>query len=323
MQKILFICDPLQSFKIATDTTYSLMVAAAELGYEIHYCHPHALYTESNAALANTIQLDILVTSKDDPGVVMPWFKENDSSPNQSLTNFALVMVRNDPPFNMEYYYLTQILTLAETHGVKVVNNSHALRNYNEKLAILNFPELITPTMVTKNKNVINCFIAKHGECVIKPLDLMAGRGVFKISATDVNCDAIIENSTNYYTQTVMLQKFIPEVIHGDRRIFIAHGKVIEHCLYRIPQVNAIRGNIAAGGRGEVHPLKAEDYLIANPVAAWLSEQNIIFSGIDVIGNKLTEVNITSPTGTRQIFKQTGIDIPKLLLEPFVHLKKC
>lgn len=158
-------------------------------------------------------------------------------------------------------------------------------------------------------------FLNKHNECVIKPLDLMAGRGVFKISPLEINCDAIMESITNYYTQTVMVQKFIPEVIHGDRRIFIVDGEVISHCMYRIPQQNQIRGNIAAGGRAEIHQLTDEDFRLASEVALWLKSQKVIFAGIDVIGNKLTEINITSPTGGRQIYQQTGINVTRLALE--------
>ena len=315
-KKILFICDPLEAFKIQTDTTYSLMVAAKGFSLDIFYCYPNHVYLENNLAYASVNAIDILATKNDEPGTIMPWFKEKEIRKQVNLNDFNAIIVRNDPPFDMEYYYLTQILTRAEQNGAKVINNSYALRNFNEKLAILNFPELITPTIVSKNKETILDFLSKHEECVIKPLDLMAGRGVFKLSLNDVNCGVILENSTNYFTQTVMVQKFIPEVIYGDRRIFIIHGEVIDHCLYRIPQGTAIRGNIAAGGRGEVHALTQEDYTIANTIAKWLKEQNIIFCGIDVIGNKLTEVNITSPTGTRQILKQTGIDIPDLLLSP-------
>lgn len=312
--KILFVCDPLEYFKVQTDTTYSLMVAAAELKLEVSYCYTSDLYLENNQAFANTTNIDVLAKGNDEPGSIMPWFKCINTQKRINLNRFRSVFVRNDPPFDMEYYYLTQILTIAEQNGVRVFNNSQALRNFNEKLTILNFPELITPTLVSKNKEVIKNFLATHDECVVKPLDLMAGRGVFKLSLSDVNCGAILENSTNYFSQTVMVQKFIPEVIYGDRRIFIVHGEVIDPCLYRIPENGAIRGNIAAGGRGEIHQLTKDDYTIATPVAKWLVTQNIIFAGIDVIGNKLTEVNITSPTGTRQILKHAGIDIPRMLL---------
>lgn len=315
MKKILFICDPLAGFKIMTDTTHLMMVTAHEMGYQLYYSYPSEIYTENQFPKAITHKIHILANNTHTPGSVLPWYHEEEENHILDLTNFAAILVRNDPPFNMEYYYLTQIMSLAETHGVKVINNSHSLRNFNEKLSILNFPNLITPTTVTKNKRVILDFLEKHNECVIKPLDLMAGRGVFKISPSEVNCGAIIESSTNYYTQTVMVQKFIPEVIYGDRRIFIINGNVIPHCLCRIPQKNQIRGNIAAGGRGEVNPLLPEDFAIAEEVAIWLKKHGIIFAGIDVIGNKLTEINITSPTGARQIFERTGLNLIKQVLE--------
>ena len=312
--QILFICDPLNGFKVLTDTTYLLMVTAKEMGFRVFVSQPGEVYAENQVVKAITREIKILVSNKDMPGSVPKWYYEEESL-TLHLDKFNAVLIRNDPPFNMEYYYLTEIMTLAEKAGVNVVNNSHSLRNFNEKLSILNFPHLITPTTVTKNKQVILDFLQQHNECVIKPLDLMAGRGVFKISLTETNCGAIMESSTDYYTQTVMLQKFIPEVIYGDRRIFIINGKVIEHCLYRIPQKNQIRGNIAAGGRGEVNPLTKEDFALAEEVAVWLKQQKVIFAGIDVIGNKLTEVNITSPTGARQILTQTGINIAQLVLE--------
>lgn len=313
-KKLLFICDPLINFKIATDTTYLMLVTAQEMGFEVFVTLPSEIYSENNQALAITHKTQILATNKDIPGSVLPWYKEETSQTN-SFTEFRAIFVRNDPPFNMEYYYLTQMLYLAEQNGAKIVNHSNSLRNFNEKLSILNFPNLITPTTVTKNKQVIYDFLEKHGECVIKPLDLMAGRGVFKISVNDVNCSAIIESSTDYYHQTVMLQKFIPEVIHGDRRIFIINGKVVEYCLYRIPQKNQIRGNLAAGGRGEAHPLTPNDFKLANEVTIWLKQQGVFWVGIDVIGNKLTEINFTSPTGARQILTQTGVNITQMVLE--------
>jgi glutathione synthase len=232
-----------------------------------------------------------------------------------NLTHFDAILVRNDPPFNLEYYYLTQILELAERSGVKVLNKPSALRNFNEKLAILNFPELITPTLVSKNKQVILDFILEHGVCVAKPIDMMAGRGVFRIANDDPNQGAILESLTDYFTQTIMVQKFIPEVIHGDKRIFIIDGKIVDHCLYRIPQNGQIRGNLAVGGRGEVHPLNAEDYRIAEEVAKWLKQNEILIAGIDVIGTCLTEVNITSPTAMQQIYQQAGVNVAELILK--------
>jgi glutathione synthase len=162
---------------------------------------------------------------------------------------------------------------------------------------------------VSKNKNVIKEFIATHGVCVVKPIDMMAGRGVFRIANDDPNQDPILETITDYFTQSVMVQRFIPEVVAGDKRIFIINGEVISHCLYRIPQSGQIRGNLAVGGRGEVHPLNEDDYAIANEVAQWLLQEGVQIAGIDVIGKCLTEVNITSPTGAQQIYQQAGINV--------------
>lgn len=311
-KKLLFICDPLHTFHLATDATYLLMLSAHENGYQVFYTLPNLVYAENEITKTVATPLDILVQVAN-AHTTADWYQEG-TAQQHLLSDFAYVMVRNNPPFNMEYYYLTQLLTLAEATGVKVVNNSHALRNFNEKLAILQFPQLIVPTIVTKAKDVIYEFLAKQGDCVIKPLDLMAGRGVFKIALDNINCGAIIEASTNYYQQTVMVQKFIPQVVDGDRRIFIIHGQVIPHALWRIPAKNQIRGNIAAGGRGEVHDLTAADHKLANVVAQWLKQQDIVFAGIDVIGNQLTEINITSPTGVWQILQQRQLNLAQLIL---------
>ncbi|MCC2644386.1 MAG: gshB [Burkholderiales bacterium] len=313
--KILFICDPVANFKIHGDSTIALMAAAKDLGYSVHYALPKDIFATNNKALANSIPIEILIKTSDLNTIAIPWYTEHKKLSNCDLANYDAVMVRNDPPFDMEYYYLTQILELAENKGAKVVNNSYALRNFNEKLSILNFPEYISPTLVSRDKAVILNFIEEHGDCVVKPLDQMAGRGVFKLSENDANLSAILELSTNYFNISVMVQKFIPEVIYGDRRVFIVDGKIISHCLHRIPQGNQIRGNLAAGGRGEVHPVAEKDYIIANDVAKWLNKHKILFAGIDIIGNKLTEINITSPTALRQIFAHAGIDIAKLVIE--------
>lgn len=317
--KILFICDPIANFKIHGDSTIALMVAAKDLGYSVHYALPKDIFANNNIALANVISLDILLKTDDLNAAMMPWYREMGKLSNCHLTSYSAVMVRNDPPFDMEYYYLTQILELAENKGAKVINNSYALRNFNEKLSILNFPEFISPTFVGRDKAAILRFMEQHGDCVIKPLDQMAGRGVFKLAKNDVNIMPILELSTNYFSTSVMVQKFIPEVIYGDRRVFIVDGKIISHCLYRIPQQNAIRGNLAAGGKGEVHPVSEEDRVIADEVVKWLGKHKILFAGIDLIGNKLTEINITSPTALRQIFSHNGLNIAKLVVESISH----
>lgn len=314
MKKILIIADPLANFNIAGDSTYLMMLTAKDMGFQLSYCAPSEIYARGNQAFANTCELELahgvaeIYSTKD-------WFQVVERLEAVNLAHFDAILVRNDPPFNLEYYYLTQILELAENTGVKVLNNPGALRNFNEKLTILNFPELITPTLVSKNKQVILDFILEHGVCVAKPIDMMAGRGVFRIANDDPNQGAILESLTDYFTQTIMVQRFIPEVIYGDKRIFIIDGEIVDHCLYRIPQNGQIRGNLAVGGRGEVHPLNDADYKIAEEVAKWLKQKGILIAGIDVIGTCLTEVNITSPTAMQQIYQQTGVNVAELILK--------
>ena len=316
MKKILFISDPIESFKLDTDATYALMISSFLLGYEVFYTLPYHLYLQNNIGYTQKVtKLNILTKSARQADIISNWYSIEHVQYDLQLTEFSAILVRNDPPFNMEYYYLTQILSLAQNQKIKVVNDSFALRNFNEKLAILNFPDLITTTIVTKNKDVILNFLTKYNDCVIKPLDLMAGRSVFKISKNDTNHMAIIETITNNFTQTIMLQKFIADVKNGDKRIFVVNGTVIDHCLLRVPAPNQIRSNIASGGSGYVQKITENDYHIANKVAIWLKNNNLHFAGLDIIGNNLNEINITSPTGVRQILNVANIDIPKIFMQ--------
>lgn len=313
MKKLLIIADPLQRFNINGDSTYLLMLTAKDMGFQLSHCLAGEVYSLNDKAYASVVDVKISygvnqIQSNQN------WFNTSTSYLTQ-LAEFDAVFVRNDPPFDMEYYYLTQILGLAEKAGVKVINHSAALRNFNEKLAILNFPDLITPTLVSKSKQLILEFIAKNGTCVVKPIDMMAGRGVFLIAPDDPNQGAIIETLTDYFSQTIMVQRFIPDIVNGDKRIFIVNGEIINYCLYRIPPQGQIRGNLAVGGRGKVQPLSNDDYKLAQQVAAWLVEQRIVFAGIDVIGKCLTEINITSPTGAQQILHEAGINVMQKLLQ--------
>lgn len=317
MSKILFICDPLASFNLETDTTLFLMLQAQVQGYEVYYCRNNELSASAQTVKCIAHQLEITISLDELKALnnqsKIQWYKELASTETE-ITNFEIVVVRPNPPFNMEYYYLTQILSIAEKLKVKVINPSYALRNFNEKLAILNFPHLITPTIVTQNKKLIYEFLMAHEECVIKPLDLMAGQGIFKLNAQDVNLSVIIETLTQNYTQTIMLQKFIPKVKEGDKRIFVVNGEVIEYGLLRTPQTNQIRSNTALGGISTVTLVNQGEFITAQEVGIWLKSQGIIFAGLDIIDNKINEINITSPTGIRQIFKHANINIAQKIL---------
>ncbi len=320
MKDILFICDPLTKFKIKSDTTYFFMETFAKFDHQIFYATPSELFLTKESCFVKARKLTLITPKNHTLGLndnlttSESWYKEEQLQ-IMHLTKFDAIFIRIDPPFDMEFFYLTQILTQAEKKGAKIYNSSYSLRNFNEKLAILNFPNLITPTIVTKNKNIILEFLTQHENCVLKPIDQMAGRSVFKISLTDVNYMPIIETVTNYFTTTVMVQKFIPEVMLGDKRIFIIKGVPVEYCLNRIPQHDQIRSNLAVGGTGVVQKLTATDKIIANEVASWLNQNNIFYAGLDVIGDNLTEINITSPTGARQIFEESNINIGNIVLE--------
>lgn len=313
MRKILLISDPMEKFNILGDSTYLLTLTAGDMGFQISQCLPEEVYSINNQAFANVNNIRLThglsaIHSQTN------WFEKIASTEPVNLSDFEIILVRNDPPFTLEYYYLTQILELAQAQGVKVINSPRILRNFNEKLSILNFPQHIVPTLVSKNKTVLKKFIQEQGICIAKPIDMMGGRGVFKTGGEDPNQDAILESLTNYYTTSIMVQRFIPEVVAGDKRIFVINGEVIDYCLCRIPQNGQIRGNLAVGGRGEVQPLNEHDYLIARDVAAWLKQQQIAIAGLDVIGNYLTEVNLTSPTGAQQIYRERGINVFERLL---------
>ncbi len=317
-KKILFITDPIETFQIRTDSTYSLMLASNECGLQVYYTTTKDIIQSTNDIFMNCTALNFLVESTETPDRNEPWYNKLDTS-YLNIKEFEAVLIRVDPPFNMEYYYLTQMMTVAEQQGVKVYNNSYALRNFNEKLSILNFPDLITPTIITKNKLFINQFIKQHDECVIKPLDLMAGKNVFKITKNDTNKNAIIETLTNDETQTIMLQKLIPDVVKGDKRIFVVNGEIINYCLFRIPQHNEIRSNVVRGSRAEVRHTPDSDINNLVPVCNWLKQQKILIAGLDVIGNYLNEINITCPTGARQIFEYSLINIPKIAIKSILN----
>lgn len=313
MRKVLIISDPMEKFNIDGDSTYLLTLTAGEMGYDISQCLPQDLYSINNQAYANINKIKL----KHGLSAIhshAQWFTVTEELGQVDLSSFDLILVRNDPPFTLEYYYLTQILDLVYSRGVKVINSPQILRNFNEKLSILNFPQHITPTLVSKNKGVLKDFIREHGACIAKPIDMMGGRGVFKTGGDDPNQDAILESLTNYYTASIMVQRFIPEIVAGDKRVFVINGEVIDFCLCRIPQNGQIRGNLAVGGRGEVQQLTKQDHEIAQDVAVWLRKQDIAIAGLDIIGNYLTEVNLTSPTGAQQIYRESGINIFERLL---------
>ena len=306
---ILFIADPLASFKIYKDTTFAMMREAQKRGHPIFACEPHQLVWQSGQAVNAQVQ-QVHLTGKQDA-----WFEVQGAHADRALHSFDAVVMRKDPPFDSEYFYATHLLEQAEREGAKVFNKPSALRNHPEKLAILEFAQFISPTLVTRDAQAIRAFHAVHRDIILKPLDGMGGMGIFRVKDDGLNLGAIIETLNREGAQTVMVQKFLPAIAQGDKRVLVIGGKVVPFCLARIPQGGEVRGNLAAGGKGVAQAISARDEEIANAIGPVLAQRGLLLIGIDVIGDNLTEINVTSPTCFQEIFDQTGCDVADLFMD--------
>ena len=302
---ILFIADPLAGFKTYKDTTYAMMREAARRGHRLFHTLSAELSVQNGIVYAAAAPFEFL-GAKDDHDYA--WF-EAGSPVQTALTEFGAVVMRTDPPFDMQYLYATQLLTLAESQGAKVFNSGQAMRDFNEKLAILNFPQFVSPTIVTTRAADVRTFLAEHGDIIVKPLDGMGGMGIFRLTEKDPNIGSILETLMRLDTRTIMAQRYIPDIVKGDKRVLVIGGEVVPYALARIPQNGETRGNLAAGGRGVAQELSARDREIAETLAPELKRRGILLAGLDIIGECLTEVNVTSPTGFQEISKQKGWDV--------------
>lgn len=302
---ILFIADPLAGFKTYKDTTYAMMREAARRGHRLFHTLSAELSVQNGIVYAAAAPFEFL-GAKDDHDHA--WF-EAGSPVQTALAEFGAVIMRTDPPFDMQYLYATQLLTLAESRGAKVFNSGQAMRDFNEKLAILNFPQFISPTTVTARAADVRTFLAEHGDIIVKPLDGMGGMGIFRLTEKDPNIGSILETLMRLDTRTIMAQRYIPDIVKGDKRVLVIGGEVVPYALARIPQNGETRGNLAAGGRGVAQELSARDREIAETLAPELKRRGILLAGLDIIGECLTEVNVTSPTGFQEIGKQKGWDV--------------
>ena len=302
---ILFIADPLAGFKTYKDTTYAMMREAARRGHRLFHTLSAELSVQNGIVYAAAAPFEFL-GAKDDHDHA--WF-EAGSPVQTTLTEFGAVIMRTDPPFDMQYLYATQLLTLAESQGAKVFNSGQAMRDFNEKLAILNFPQFISPTTVTARAADVRAFLAEHGDIIVKPLDGMGGMGIFRLTEKDPNIGSILETLMRLDTRTIMAQRYIPDIVKGDKRVLVIGGEAVPYALARIPQNGETRGNLAAGGRGVAQELSARDREIAETLAPELKRRGILLAGLDIIGECLTEVNVTSPTGFQEISKQKGWDV--------------
>ena len=305
--KIAFLTDPLSQFTIYKDTTYAMMVEAVKRGHAIYAFGPEHMALEAGEVVAHIRQIILTGDTQD-------WYRE-ETSVTVRLADFDAVLQRKDPPFDMEYIYATYLLELAEQQGARVFNKPAAIRNHNEKLSIAQFSQFITPTLVTRDEQRIRAFHQQHQDIILKPLDGMGGAGIFRIREDAMNLGSVIETLTNNGARTIMVQRYIPEIINGDKRILLIGGKVVPFSLARIPQNGEVRGNLAAGGLGVAQDLSARDLEIAETLAPILYQRGLLLVGLDIIGSCLTEVNVTSPTCFQEITQQKGFDVAAMFID--------
>lgn len=305
--KIAFITDPLAQFKTYKDSTYAMMLEAVNRGHQIFAFGPEDLALSSGEVNASVQEVHFTGSSPD-------WFRLSEVQVCR-LQDFDAVLQRKDPPFDMEYIYATYLLDIAERQGALVFNKPSAIRDHNEKLSIAQFSQFTTPTLVTRNEEKIRAFFDVHRDIILKPLDGMGGAGIFRIREDGMNLGSVIETLTLNQQRTIMVQKYIPEIVHGDKRILLIGGQVVPYALARIPQNGEVRGNLAAGGIGVAQKLSERDLEIAQSLAPILSERGLLLVGLDVIGSYLTEVNVTSPTCFQEIHQQTGLNVAAIFVD--------
>jgi glutathione synthase len=304
---IVVVMDPIGSIRIAKDSTFAMLLEARRRGHRLHYVVPGGLGVRDGTATALLAPLEV----RDDPS---GWFTLGPAA-RRDLGAGDVVLMRTDPPVDGEYIHDTQVLGLAQAAGALVVNDPQGLRDFNEKLAALRFPQCCPPSLVSRDPAALKAFVAEHGQAVLKPLDGMGGRSIFRAAAGEPNLNVILETLTGGGRSLAMAQRYLPEIATGDKRILLVDGEPVDYCLARIPQGDEFRGNLAAGGRGEARPLTDRDRWIAAQVGPEMKRRGMLFVGLDVIGDWLTEVNVTSPTCIREIDKAYGLNIAGLLFD--------
>ena len=304
---VVVVMDPIGTIKIAKDSTFAMLLEAQKRGHALLYVLPGGLGMVDGVAHARLAPLRV----RDDPA---GWYELGPES-HRALDAGDVVLMRKDPPVDADYIHDTQVLGFAQRQGARVVNDPQGLRDMNEKLAALEFPQCCPPTLVSRDAAGLKAFVAEHGEAVLKPLDGMGGRSIFRARAGDANLNVILETLTGGGRHFAMAQRYLPEIVDGDKRILLIDGVPVDYCLARIPQGDEFRGNLAAGGRGEGRPLTARDRWIAAQVGPEVARRGMRFVGLDVIGDWLTEVNVTSPTCIRELDAQFGINIAGMLFD--------
>ena len=306
---ILFIADPLESFKIYKDTTFAMMRELQRRGHTLAACGPQDLAWQTGGVVEARVRNLRLTGDAND------WFEASAADAPQPLRSFDAVLMRKDPPFDSEYFYATHLLEQAEREGARVFNKPRALRDHPEKLAILEFPQFIGPTLVTRSAAAVRAFHAEHRDIILKPLDGMGGMGIFRVKDDGLNLGSVIETLNKDGAETLMVQKFLPAIAQGDKRVLVIGGKPVPFSLARIPQGGEVRGNLAAGGKGVAQPLSARDRDIGEALGPVLFARGLLLVGVDVIGDSVTEINVTSPTCFQEIQQQTGFDVAAMFVD--------
>jgi glutathione synthase len=305
--KLLFITDPIESFKVYKDSSFAMMREAQRRGHALLACEPRHVSWRRGGGLVAQAQA-ITLTGGD------RWYEAGNQGA-VPLHQVDAVLMRKDPPFDSEYFYATHLLQQAQREGARVFNDPAALRNHPEKLAILEFPQFIAPTLVTRDAADVRAFHAEHKDLILKPLDGMGGMGIFRVREDGLNLGSIIETLNRHGATTLMVQKFLPQISEGDKRVLVIGGAPVPFALARIPQGGEVRGNLAAGGKGVARPLTERDREIAATLGPILAARGLLLVGLDVIGDCLTEINVTSPTCFQEITQQSGFDVAAMFID--------
>lgn len=310
--KLAVIMDPISELNYKKDSTLAMLWAAKQRGWALYYLTLTDLYLLNSTAMGMATPLDVYQQPAE-------YFRLGEPQPTP-LGDFDIILMRKDPPFDNEYIYATYMLECAQAAGALVVNNPRSLRDCNEKFFATAFAQCAPPHLITRDAQLLREFHSEHGDVILKPLDGMGGQSIFRLSPSEANLNVIIETLTERGQQQIMAQTYLPAIKDGDKRIILINGKPVDHCLARLPAAGETRANLAAGGQGRVQPLSQQDQWITEQVGRELIKRGLIFVGLDVIGDYLTEINITSPTGIREIETATGNDIAGHLMDTLTEL---
>ena len=305
--KLGIVMDPIESIDFKKDSSLAMLLAAQKRGWQLFYMEQQDLYQKEGIATGSMRALNVRYDASD-------WFTLGDTE-ECPLSSLDVILMRKDPPFDMEFIYSTYLLEQAESDGTLIVNKPQSIRDCNEKMFATLFPQCTPPVMVTRKAELFRAFAEEHGDVVLKPLDGMGGSSIFRTSAQDPNFSVILETLTQHGQSQTMIQKYIPEITKGDKRVLLIDGEPVPYALARIPADGELRGNLAAGGSGVGQPLSDRDRWIAEQVGPVVKEKGLLFVGLDIIGDYLTEINVTSPTCIRQLDEQFGISIGDQLMD--------